>query len=91
MNLVCTKAERMVTTVANIDNKLLEVIDSTNKKKSLEVQCSKLFEVSILCDRSHADMWGRLYKVIRSLSNAVVVYDRFHVMKRVNEELNKFL
>ncbi|MEG4990158.1 transposase [Microcoleus sp. BR0-C5] len=36
------------------------------------------------------DMWGGFPKVIQEVfPNAIVVYDRFHVMKYVNEELNK--
>ncbi|WP_333093224.1 MULTISPECIES: transposase [unclassified Microcoleus] len=36
------------------------------------------------------DMWGGFPKVIQEVwTNAIVVYDRFHVMKYVNEELNK--
>jgi transposase len=36
------------------------------------------------------DMWGGFAKVIReAFPNAVVVFDRFHVMKLVNQELNQ--
>lgn len=36
------------------------------------------------------DMWGGFPKVVEKvLPNAVIVIDRFHVMKAVNEELNK--
>jgi len=36
------------------------------------------------------DMWGGFPKAIQEVfPNAIVVYDRFHVMKYVNEELNK--
>lgn len=36
------------------------------------------------------DMWGGFPKVVEEVfPNAVVVIDRFHVMKAVNEELNK--
>jgi transposase len=36
------------------------------------------------------DMWGGFPKVIEKVfPNAVIVTDRFHVMKAVNEELNK--
>jgi transposase len=35
-------------------------------------------------------MWGRFTKVIKTVfPNARIVYDRFHVMKILNEELNK--
>jgi len=49
------------------------------------------FEVRSLVTEVSVDMWGGFAKVIQVVfPNAVVVYDRFHVMKRVNEELNKF-
>lgn len=36
------------------------------------------------------DMWGGFTKVIQEVfPNARITYDRFHVMKTVNEELNK--
>lgn len=36
------------------------------------------------------DMWGGFPKVIEQVfPNARIVFDRFHVMKKVNEELNK--
>ena len=36
------------------------------------------------------DMWGGFPKVVREVfPNAQIVFDRFHVMKPVNEELNK--
>lgn len=36
------------------------------------------------------DMWGGFAKVIKeTLPNAAIIYDRFHVMKLVNGELNK--
>nr|WP_044076200.1 ISL3 family transposase [Prochlorothrix hollandica] len=36
------------------------------------------------------DMWGGFTKVIQTVfPNARIVYDRFHVMKILNEELNK--
>jgi transposase len=34
-------------------------------------------------------MWGGFAKVVEEVfPNAVIVFDRFHVMKPVNEELN---
>ncbi|WP_448534690.1 transposase [Parathermosynechococcus lividus] len=52
------------------------------KQQSVEVR-AQVGEVSI-------DMWGGLAKVVEKMfANAVVIIDRFHVMKAVNEELNK--
>jgi len=81
--------KEFVTTVANIDNSLLlEVIDS-HKQEIIEVLMQQPFEVRSLVTEVSVDMWGGFAKVIQVVFPAVV-YDRFHVMKRVNEELNKF-
>ncbi len=69
---------------------LLEVIDSHKQEEIIEVLMQQPFEVRSLVTEVSVDMWGGFAKVIqRVFPNAVVVYDRFHVMKRVNEELNK--
>lgn len=84
--------KEFVTTVANIDNSLLlEVIDSHKQEEIIEVLMQQPFEVRSLVTEVSVDMWGGFAKVIQVVFPlAVVVYDRFHVMKRVNEELNKF-
>jgi transposase len=69
---------------------LIEVIDSHRQEdiiKTLEQQPlavrEKVEEVSV-------DMWGGFPKVVEKVfPNAVVVIDRFHVMKAVNEALNQ--
>jgi len=51
-------------------------------QQPIEVR-QKVQEVSV-------DMWGGFPKVIQKVfPNARIVFDRFHVMKGVNEELNK--
>jgi transposase len=48
------------------------------------------FEVRAQVEEVSVDMWGGFPKVVEKVfPNAVVVIDRFHGMKAVNEELNK--
>lgn len=48
------------------------------------------FEVRSSVQEVSVDMWGGFPKVVQSVfPNAQIVFDRFHVMKPVNEELNK--
>ena len=50
----------------------------------------KPLEVRGGVEQVSVDMWGGFPKVIEKVfPNAVIVTDRFHVMKAVNEELNK--
>lgn len=80
-----------VTTVANIENgELLEVINSHKQQEIIEALMQQPFELRMQVEEVSVDMWGGFTKVIEEVFPfAVVVYDRFHVMKQVNEELNK--
>jgi transposase len=50
----------------------------------------KPLEVREAVEEVSVDMWGGFPKVIEKVfPNAVIVTDRFHVMKAVNEELNE--
>lgn len=65
-----------------IDSHRAEDIIETLKQQPLEVR-KQVEEVSV-------DMWGGFPKVVQEVfPNAEIVIDRFHVMKAVNEELNK--
>ncbi len=65
-----------------IDSHQQEDIIKALEQQPLEVR-EKVEEVSV-------DMWGGFPKVVEKVfPNAVIVIDRFHVMKAVNEELNK--
>lgn len=65
-----------------IDSHRTEDIIKTLKQQPLEVR-EQVEEVSV-------DMWGGFPKVVQEVfPNAKFVIDRFHVMKAVNEELNK--
>lgn len=79
------------TVVSDIDRgKLLEVIDGhtiesvTKALRQLDSTWrEQIQEVSV-------DMWGGFPKVVEIVfPNATIVSDRFHVMKKVNQELNK--
>ena len=69
---------------------LIEVIDSHQQDEIIEALMEKPLEVREAVEEVSVDMWGGFPKVIEKLfPNAVIVTDRFHVMKAVNEELNK--
>lgn len=81
----------LVTVVSDIVmGSLLEVIDSHKSEEIIEVlkqqpvsMREQVLEVSV-------DMWGGFPKVIKEVfPNAMIVIDRFHVMKLINKALNK--
>ncbi len=80
-----------MTVVSDIDRGLLlEVIDSHKQEDLIKVLKQQPFEVRSLVQEVSVDMWGGFPKVIEEVfPNALVVFDRFHVMKLVNDELNK--
>ena len=80
-----------VTVVSDIDqSQLIEVIDSHEQQGIMEVLMQQPIEVREQVSEVSVDMWGGFPKVIEEVfPNAVVVYDRFHMMKYLNEELNK--
>lgn len=80
-----------VTVVFDIERgQLIEVIDSHEQQGIMEVLIQQPIEVREQVSEVSVDMWGGFPKVIQEIwTNAIVVYDRFHVMKYVNEELNK--
>ena len=80
-----------VTVVSDIDqSQLIEVSDSHEQQGIMEVLIQQPIEVREQVLEVSVDMWGGFPKVIQEVwTNAIVVYDRFHVMKYVNEELNK--
>jgi len=69
---------------------LIEVIDSHQQDKIIEILMEWPLEVREAITEVSVDMWGGFTKVIQTVfPNARIVYDRFHVMKILNEELNK--
>jgi transposase len=66
------------------------VIDSHQQGDIIEALEQQPLEVRAQVEEVSVDMWGGFPKVIEKVfPNAVIVIDRFHVMKAVNEELNK--
>jgi len=65
------------------------VIDSHQQKDIIETLKQQPFELREQVEEVSVDMWGGFPKVVREVfPNAQLVFDRFHVMKPVNEELN---
>jgi len=68
---------------------MLEVIDSHQQEDMIEVLKQQPIEVRERVEEVSVDMWGGFPKVVQEVfPNAALVFDRFHVMKPVNEELN---
>ena len=69
---------------------LIEVIDSHKQQEIIEVLNKQPLEVRAFVKEVSVDMWAGFPKIIKEVfPNAAVVIDRFHVMKLVNERLNK--
>jgi len=83
--------KNFVTVVGDLEKgELIEVIDSHQKDEIIEALMEKPLEVREAVEEVSVDMWGGFPKVIEKVfPNAVIVTDRFQVMKAVNEELNK--
>lgn len=68
----------------------MEVIDSHKQVDIIEVLLQQPLELRQQVEEVSVDMWGGFPKVVAAVfPNAQIVFDRFHVMKPVNEELNK--
>ena len=82
---------KFVTVVSDLDkSSLLEAIDSHKSEEIIEVLKSQPNEVRENIKEVSVDMWGGFEKVIKEVfPNALIVIDRFHVMKLVNKALNK--
>lgn len=66
------------------------MIDSHRQADIIEVLSQQSLEVRLQVEEVSIDMWGGFPKVVAEIfPNAEIVIDRFHVMKPVNQELNK--
>lgn len=66
------------------------MIDSHKQSDIIEVLNQQSIEVRQHVEEVSVDMWGGFPKVVEKVfPNAEIVFDRFHVMKSVNDELNK--
>ena len=82
---------KFVTVVSDLDkSSLLEVIDSHKSDEIIEVLKTQPQAMRKNVKEVSVDMWGGFQKVIKEVfPNALIVIDRFHVMKLVNKALNK--
>lgn len=80
-----------VTVVGDLDRgSLLEVIDSHKSDVIIEELKRQPQEIRENVKEVSIDMWGGFKKVIKEVfPKALIVIDRFHVMKLVNKALNK--
>lgn len=79
------------TVVSNIETgELLEVVDSHKQKEIIENLSRQASSVREAVEEVSIDMWGGFTKVVQQVfPNAVIVYDRFHVMRMVVSEVKK--
>jgi len=77
--------------VSDIDkSSLLEVINSHKSDEIIEALKSQPQATRENVKEVSVDMWGGFQKVIKEVfPNALIVIDRFHVMKLVNKSLKK--
>ena len=69
---------------------MLEVIDSHKQQEIIEILNQQRIEDRMQVKEVSVDMWAGFPKVVEEVfPNAVVVIDRFHVMKLINTRLNK--
>ena len=69
---------------------LVEVIDSHRQEDIIKTLMEWSLEQRLMIKEVCVDMWGGFTKVIQEVfPNARITYDRFHVMKIVNKELEK--
>jgi transposase len=72
------------------EGSLLEVIDSHKSEEIIEVLNQQPEAMRDSVKEVCVDMWGGFKKVIEEVfPNALIVIDRFHVMKLVNSSLNE--
>lgn len=80
-----------ITTVIDIEKKeLLDVIKGHKKEEVIEAIKVQPERVRENIKEVSVDMWEGFTSAIKELFvNAKIVYDRFHVMKNINKELNE--
>lgn len=66
------------------------MIDSHKQEDIIEILKQQPIELRERVEEVSVDLWGGFPKVVQEVfPNAQLVFDRFHVMKPVNKELNK--
>ena len=82
---------KFATVVCDLEkSSLLEVVDSHKTEEIIEVLKKQPLKIRENVQEVSVDMWGGFPKVIRAVfPKALIVIDRFHVMKLVNKALNQ--
>jgi transposase len=82
---------KFVTAVSDLDRgSLLEVINSHKSEEIIEVLKQQPQTLREQVQEVSVDMWGGFKRVIQEVfPNALIVIDRFHVMKLVNQAVNQ--
>lgn len=82
---------KFVTVICNIETgELLEVINSHKQEKIAEVLMQLPLEVREGIEEVSIDMWAGFQNVVKKVFvKAIIVFDRFHVMSKVTDELNE--
>lgn len=79
------------TVVSDLDRKcLIEVVENRTQAEVIEALSQQPKEIRENVEEVCIDMWGGFTKVIKKVfPNAIIVYDRFHIMQMVNKRLNQ--
>lgn len=77
--------------VSDLDKKcLIDVIATRTQEELIEALSQQPKDIREKVEEVCIDMWGGFVKVIEEVfPNAIIVYDRFHVLKMVNKRLNE--
>jgi transposase len=77
--------------VSDLEKKrLIEVVDGRSQEEVITALMEEPKEIREKVSEVCIDMWGGFPKVIETVfPQAIIVYDRFHVMQRVNKRLNE--
>lgn len=80
-----------VTVISDIERgELIEVLNTHKQEEIIESLKQQPLEARLGVKEVTVDMWGGFPKVVEEVfPNAILVYDRFHVMQLINKELNK--
>lgn len=83
--------KNLITLVRDVDTgNWLEVIDSHQQQEIIEILNQQRIEERMQVEEVSVDMWAGFPKVVEEVfPNAVVVIERFPVMKLINTRLNK--
>lgn len=80
-----------VTVLSDVEKgRPIEIIEGRKQEELIGSLSQRAIEEREAVEAVSIDMWSGFVQVIKKVfPNALIVYDRFHVMKHVNQELNK--